>query len=261
VENKKLIVILGGSIDFYHNSLNLLKKVEEKTGWKIRRDDFENFSMQIDNTKIEIKFCWNPTRDLNYEEMKEYAKTKLKFIVHNPADELAKTIKSVDGILFLGHCGTLKGNKEEIYIPTKFTKLFFSTPFVLRENLEKNTPSEKLIFKNCLSQKINGKDACVITSNLTLCPENMQDKDEEILIKLAKHLMKYGDVVEKESYSLIKLLKNKCPFGIAMISSDVISVKEHMIRETNFNPDKDNFVNLFVKSTKVMLKEINKSKA
>jgi hypothetical protein len=130
--------------------------------------------------------------------------------------------------------------------------LSFKNSLVSKSDFTTFIPKEEIVIKNCLLGKIKGKDAKVITSNLTLCPETMHDKNENLLIELSKHLSKYGELVEKEAYFMVKSFYKKCPVGVLMISSDVLNVKKKMLTEKNLKSDGDNFANLFIQSVKIM---------
>jgi hypothetical protein len=253
---KKLTVILGGSVDFYQKHMNLLRLVEKKTRWKIKKINFERFSCKVNGIDIDILFCWNPIRDAAYYDLKKFAESKLKFAVHLPASELVKKIKNIHAVLFIGNCGAFQGKKEETYLPSMFNELLFKKLVVDEEIIKNLKPKGKINIKNILQGKIKGKESIAITSNLTLSPNNMLNHDKDLLIKAAKKLSKYGDMVEKESYQIVKAFKNKIPLGVIMISSDVLSIKKHMMDNKNFKPNKENFANTFIKSIKIMVNEL-----
>jgi len=252
----KLTIIIGGSIDFYHNYMNLFKLVEKKEGWAFRRINFERFVARVKNVDIDVRFCWNPTRDKAYEKLKRSAEDKMKFIVHDPADELVKKIGKTDAVLFFGSCGAFLGKKGEVYVPQIFNELLFKKLIIDKALLKKLKPKGKISFNNHLRGKMVGKDCRVIISNLTLSPDNMKDKNKDLLIEVAKKLSDYGDVVEKESYQIVKGFKDKCPLGVVMVVSDVLSVKKHMMDQKHFKPNKNNLARVFIQSVKAMLGEI-----
>jgi hypothetical protein len=252
---KKLIIVLGGSVDFYHNNLCLFRNVEKITGWKFERVSPDRFASEIDGVNIDIRFCWNPKRDIHYGWFKKFVQRDLKMILSIPAEELIKKIKKTDGLLFLGHCGAFKGKKESIYLPNKFLSLDFKFPKVRRENLD-IVPESPVKIDNVLIDKMSGKKGTTITTNLALVPINMDNQNKDLLIDLTKNLMKYGDVVDKESYEIARGISKEVKFGCLMISSDVLTIKKHMMKEEGFKPDKDNFAKAFIDSVKVMVGEL-----
>jgi len=253
IKNKNLYVIFGGSVSHYHDWLRVTYEIEKKLRIKLKRTKAEEFKGKRDGINIVIKFCWNPIRDKNYYEMKKYEEIEHKAIVAIPANELVKKIKNPNAVLFLGLCGGFKGKKDEIYIPEEFKEILFKEKFVKNHEILTAKPLNKIKTKNFLKNKIKGKGAKVITSNLTLMPKNMEDESEESLIKLTNTLLKSGDVVEKESYQIVKKFNKKCPIGIVLIASDILTIKKHMLRPHKFNPNRENIKKTFSNSIKEMI--------
>ena len=75
------------------------------------------------------------------------------------------------------------------------------------------------------------------------------------LISLAKKLSKFGDVVEKESYQIVKHFRNKVPIGVYIQSSDVLTNKRHMLHR-KMETDKNKFNSNVVKSIKIALEKL-----
>lgn len=252
---KKLTIIFGGSVTFYDAHMDIFNVVGEKTGWKFKKIAKDYFFTKINGIKVDIRFCWNPVRDKMYNEFKKFNKEKLKFVLSVPAEELVKRIKDTDAVLFIGHCGAFRGEKEDIHLPKEVRICLFKKSIVKEKDISKVKPHDLVKIDNLLIGKIKGKESRAITSNLTLSPDNVENKDKNVLIKLGKKLQGYGDVVEKESYFIAKEFKNKL-LGMLMISSDVLTIKKHMMVQKTFSPSKENLANSFIKATKVMINVI-----
>lgn len=252
---KKLTIIFGGSYDFYYKNMNVFAALEKALKFKLKHFKKEKLTAKIKDVELEIRFAYNPTRDKNYLASKKCLEIKWKQSVPLPADEVVKKIKKTDSVLFLGHCGGFKGKPGEIFLPEKFKEIFFEDIFVKHKEIIKTRPKNPMHIKNILTKKMSGKKATVITSNLTLNPSSIENKSEKHLIKLAKILSNAGDVVEKESYPIVKYFRKKVPLGVMMVSSDVLSIKKHMMTE-NFKPDKNKFSKACINAVKVVLKEL-----
>lgn len=255
---KKLTIIFGGGVDFYHKQLNVFNIIEKVNGWKFKRIAPEKLIANVDNIKIEVRFCWNPIRDKIYEDFKSYIQTELKDILAVPASELVEKIKNTDGILFLGMCGAFKGKKNHIYLPNKFKELIFKDSIIKHKHILKIKPKNLISTENFLIGKTLGKESRAVTSNLTLCDKNAEDKSRELIAKLGKILVKHGDFVEKESYQIAKKFKNIYPLGFMIIASDVVSIKKHQMHGKQFKPEENAYwiAENFAKAMKIMVDEV-----
>lgn len=250
---KKLYIVFGGSVGHYHNWFKVTYKIEKVLGIKLRRVSAEVFEGEKDNIPLKIMFCWNPIRDKNYYSMKEYAEREFKEIVSPPAEEIVKKIINPSAVLFLGLCGSFKGKKDDVFIPEEFKEIIFKEEFVRKKDILKISPKNSIKLDNFMKGKIEGKSAKAITSNLTLMPRNMENESKDILIKLTRSLIKSGDLVEKESYQIVKGMKGKCPVGVVLISSDVLTIKKHMLNPHKFFPNKEKIRKVFSKAVKEMI--------
>ena len=250
---KNLYIMFGGSVDHYHNWFRVTYEIEKKLGIVFRRTGAEKFEGKKENVNIKIRFCWNPTRDKNYYEMKRYNETNFKSIVAIPADELSKRIKNPSVILFLGLCGGFKGKKGDIYLPEEFGEIFFEEKIIREKEVLEIKPKNKIKIKNYLKGKMKGLNGRVVTSNLTLMPKNIENEDKEILIKLTKNLIREGDLVDKESYQIVNEFKKECPVGVLMLASDILIIKKHMLNPLKFNPIKNKIRNSFTEAVNVMV--------
>ncbi len=236
---KKLTIIFGGSIDLYLKQMKTFGVIEKLNNWKFKRIAPEKLVGIIEGVKVEIRFCWNPVRDKNYEKFKKWIQKELKDIVAPPASELVKTIKKTDAVLFLGLCGAFKGKRNDVYLPNEFKEILFTDSLIKKEHVLKIRPKNLIKTINILIGKVSGKVSRALTSNLTLIDANAENKSKEIISRLGKNLRKYGDFVEKESYQIAKKFKGKLPLGFMVITSDVVSVKKHQMNLKKFCPEKD----------------------
>ena len=76
------------------------------------------------------------------------------------------------------------------------------------------------------------------------------------LIKIANILSKEGDVVDKESYQIVKYFKDKTMLGIYLQSSDTLTNKRHMMSPKGMEINKNKFNNNILKSIKFTLNEL-----
>jgi hypothetical protein len=256
MKNKNFYIIFGGSVNHYHDWFRVTYEIEKKLKIKLRRTNAEEFRAKKGNLNIIIRFCWNPVRDKNYLNLKEYQETEFKDIVAVPASELVKKLKNPAAVLFLGLCGGFKGDKSDVYVPEDFKEIIFEEKFIREKEILKIKPKNKIKIKNFMKGIVEGKPARVITSNLTLMPKNMENESEDILIKLTNHLLKNGDVVEKETYQIVKEFSKKCPLGVVLVASDVLTIKKHMLRPHKFKPNRAKLKNIFSNAVKEMEKKL-----
>ena len=154
----------------------------------------------------------------------------------------------------MGLCGSLHGKKGDIHIPEKFKKIFFKRNFIKDSDILNIKVVNRLQIENFLSKKMNGKKSIVITSNLAIIPDYVENGTKG-LISLAKKLLISGDVVDKESYEIAKFSK-KSSIGIMLMTSDLIYRKNHMLRNGQpFNPSIKKFNRACIDSIKLALKE------
>jgi len=254
MKNKKLTIVLGGNVGFYLWSMGTFSAIEKNLNCKIKRISYFKFSTSIKGVMIEFRICYNPTKDNNYKKRAELFALNEKEIIPPPSDEVAKKIKSRN-ILFLGLCGGLKGKKSEIFIPEEFNEIFFEDVYIKQEEILKIIPKNKIKIKNALKGEMSGKNAKVLTTNLTLMKDTIQDKKIEYLMMLGNNLSKNIDVVEKESYPIVKKFRN-VNIGVMLMSSDILTIKRNVMKTGKFNPNKDVFNKNCSKAIKEMLKNL-----
>ncbi|UCD20574.1 MAG: hypothetical protein JSW08_02225 [archaeon] len=253
---KKLTIIFGGSVDFYHSYLWIFGRMEKRNKWKFRRVEPEKFISKINGIDVEVFFCLNPIQDKNYDNLKEWLETGFKNIMPLPTDQLIKKIKPKNPVLFLGLCGAFKGKKYDIHIPEEFSEVFFKGETINHKHVLKVKPKNRIKIKNVLSKKIKGKPGRMVTSNLTLAPANIHRKSKSTLVKLAEVLSQHGECVDKETYQIAKHLGKKVPLGIFLVVSDVLSIKKHMLDVIRFKVDANKLSKHFTNAIKTMVKLI-----
>lgn len=250
---KKITVIFGGAIGLYNDYFRIFDAIEHYFKCIVRRVSAYKFDCKINNTKIEFRFCYNPTRDKNYYNNKKFLESMYRDLIPLPADELAKKIKNTDKVLFFGICGSFKGKISEIHTPEEFHEIFFNEVYIKHKEILKIKPMNKIEIKNILSEKIKGKKSKSITSNVTLTPNTIEKKDKAYLIILGEKLAKKGDIVDKESYQIAKYFKNKIPLGMMLMTSDILTIKKYMLTAKIFNPNKKKFNKNCIKAIKIAL--------
>ena len=110
--------------------------------------------------------------------------------------------------------------------------------------------------QNILKSKLEGDNARVITSNLVLAPYHAKPESKDKVIRIANILSNFGDVVEKESYQIVKYFNNKIPIGVYLQSSDILTSKRHMMSHKGMETDKSKFSKNVIKSIKLALREL-----
>lgn len=252
---KKITVIFGGTLDWYLRYFEVFRTIEKKFNCIIRRNGINSLSCKIEDIKFDFLFCLHPIRDENYLSLKKSKEESgWKEIVCLPADELVKKIKNSNMILFFGLCGGFKGKKNDIYFPEKFSEVFFKRQ-IKKTGISKIKPFNQIKIHNFLTGKLKGKKSKIVTSNLTLMPESIEDKCKASLIRLTNIFLKYGDLVDKEGYQVAKYFNGKVPLGFMFMASDVLTVKKDMMKPKNFNPNKNKFNQTCVKCLKIALNE------
>ncbi|MBU2576189.1 MAG: hypothetical protein KKF50_00525 [Nanoarchaeota archaeon] len=247
----KLTIIFGGFVDLYRSYFNVFNEVEKEFGIKIRRKSPYLFSGKLGKILIEFRFCFHPIRDENYKVNKKYQEEGLgKELVPDSAEDLVKKINS-EAVIFAGLCGVFKGKKNQIFIPEKFSEILFDSIFIKKTSKIKLT---KTFSRKNFLKKL-GKTSHAITSNVTLSPVCIEGNSSELLIKIGKELSKEADHVDKEVYSIAKGLKKNVLFGAFLLSSDIITVRKHMIDKIIFAPNKNLFNKTLIKSIKTMVKD------
>ncbi|MEK6926477.1 MAG: hypothetical protein AABW50_04330 [Nanoarchaeota archaeon] len=250
---KKLTIIYGGSVGLYQGYFRVFNEIEKSLGCIIKRVSYFKFITKINNTKVEFLFSDMPTKGKNYYLNKKYLATRWKELIPPPADEVATRIKNTDAVLFLGLCGGFHGKKGDIHTPEEFNELLFKKTRISHKKDFKINPKTKIKLQNFLLSKIKAKKSRVVTSNMALTPDNAVNKDEEIIIKLAQILRDHTEVVEMETYPIVKILGHKFPLGIMLMTSDLVHVKKHMMRHGKFTPHKNIFNKNCIRAIKIAL--------
>jgi hypothetical protein len=249
---EKLTLIFGGTVGLYTGYFRVFDAIEKKFRCEFRRVLPDKITGKIKDVEVECLFCINPVKDINYDAAKKFHEIRYKDVVPKPAEEVVKKVNS-DWVLFFGLCGAFKGKKNEIYLPQEFHELIFKEVYVKHKEILKIKPLNKIRLENLLINKIDGEDAKAITSNVTLTYTNMENRSKENLIKIAKILSRTADIVDKETYQIAKHL-NKKKLGIMLMSSDILSVKKHMLEDKTFDLDKEKFNNKVTEAIKYFLK-------
>lgn len=169
-----------------------------------------------------------------------------------PADEVVKNIREPSVVLFFGYCGTFQG-KKSIYTPETFKEVFFDKSKLMDVNESKIKVENEIKIRNILKKKIISHNAVVITSNLTLAPVREKPETKDKVIKISKILSGFGDIVEKETYQIVKYFKGKVPLGVYLQSSDVLTNKRHMLSGKGMETDKNKFNKNCVKAIKIAM--------
>lgn len=232
---KKIVVIFGGPVNLFEKRLGFFKyfeKKEKKFKVSVNKISELKFKTKIGLVKIDFLFAYCPQKDKAYLDSKGYIEKHYNERAPLPAKELCQKIKKekVDIVLFLGICGSLKGRKK-IYTPNKFRKINYSGDTILEKEYKKN-PSREIRLDNALKRL--GQKATVITSNITLMPACMENRNPMLVEKFGAKLSNFGDIIDKESYQIVKNLKNKFPVGVGLVCSDVISKKQFLKPKHNF---------------------------
>ncbi len=252
---KKITVIFGGTVGLYQGYFKIFEAIEKEFNCIIRRISPFKFSGKIGNIKIDFEFCINPIKDKNYFASKKYLETsRWKELVPPSANDVVKKIKS-DYVLFFGICGAFKGKKNQIYIPEEFKEIFFKETSIKYKHIMKITPKNKITIKNILANKVKGIKSKVITSNMTLTHKNIEKESKDHLIALANILIKHGDLVDKEMYQIAKYFNNKIPLGIMVMSSDILTVKKHMLEDKTFNLNIETFNKSCIEALKTIIEK------
>jgi hypothetical protein len=251
MKDKKITLIFGGTVGLYTGYFRVFDAIEKQFGCEFRRILPDKVTGKIGEYEVECLFCITPVRDINYYASKKYNETRWKEVVPKPAEEIVKEVNS-DKVLFFGICGAFKGKKNEIYLPQEFHEILFKETYIKHEEILKIKPLNKIIFDNFLTNKINGKNTRAVTSNITLTYNCIEDRNKDYLIEMAKILLKDADIVDKEMYQIVKGLSKK-KLGLMVMSSDVLSIKKHMLEYKNFDLDKKKFNKSVIDSIKVIL--------
>jgi len=221
---KRIVVFIGSPYNVL-SKRTLPKLIEEKFNSKLKRISKYHYDLKIPEALIQFYTCYKSRRDKSYEISKKYFK-KNKEDVPPPTKEVIKKINKADKVFVIGTCGAIKGGKNNFFVPDEFYEVFFKVPI---KNIQVKL-RKPIRFNNLFSNIINGKDGGVLTSNLTLMPENLESKSKKDLSLLAKKLSFYVNCVDMESYPIIKKFYKK-PVGVLLYSSDVIGKDSEM----NFN--------------------------
>lgn len=250
---RKITIIFGGTPSWYFFSFKLFKYLKKKFGMEIPSDKEirtlfmkkgkYRFTTKIKNTKINVFFCMMPKKDKNYNKMKEFHKKQWNEKLPPTAEDVCKQIsEKTSVILFFGVAGAFSGKLNQIYLPTKFKQINFKTDVIKKDNIKRFKIKKQITRKNILTEKIKGNDSIVITSNLMLIPEKMENKSKCLLKKIASRLKKFGGLVEMESYQIAKGINKNIPLGLFLMTSDALSENKHMLErgKIKFNIDKFN---------------------
>ena len=250
---KRITIIFGGTFGLYHEVFN---KIEDKFKCKIMRKSVYFLTTRIKDADVSFYICNSPVRDKNYYFQKKYLQSsQWKELMPPPANEIAKKIKKSDAILFFGYCGTFKG-KKSIYVPEIFKEIFFDKSKIMEVDESKIKVESEIKIQNILKSKLEGDNARVITSNLVLAPYHAKPESKDKVIRIANILSNFGDVVEKESYQIVKYFNNKIPIGVYLQSSDILTSKRHMMSHKGMETDKSKFSKNVIKSIKLALREL-----
>jgi hypothetical protein len=228
---KKIVVIFGGPVNLFEKRFKIFKYFEKKFKIKIKKVSSVKFVTVIENIKFEFLFSYCPKSDMAYLDSKKYIEQNYNESVPLPTNELCAKIKKADIILFFGICGAFNGKIGEIYVPSVLREINYSGEMICIKDFNKNPGREKT-FKNELNGM--GKNARVITSNITLMPACVEGRREKIVLKFGKKLSKFGNVIDKESFQVVKNLAGKFKLGVGLVCSDVILEKKFLTPRHKF---------------------------
>ncbi len=226
-EIKKIAVLVGSIKRVFEDGGHLKDIIEKELKTEIIKSK-GTYWAKLKDKEFLFYSCYCTSRSKFYVSSVKYIKRKFGFNPPEPLDEVMEKIPSVDLILFFGTCGAISGEKNEIYLPEKFYKLNLRSEWITEKTIEKINPNSPLKCNNYLSKLAEGKQAKVLTSNLSFVKSNTVNGDMNILNNLSKKLKPLIDCVEKESYYLVRKYKNKIPLGIFLMSSDVVGKHKTM---------------------------------
>ncbi len=217
---KKVVIIFGFPKNIVEKRLKFYTQFSNKFKTKVIKINDLNFKSKIDNIKIDFLYAFCPKRDSAYLDSKKYIKKNYREKVPLPAKEVCKKIKNADFVLFFGICGGLKQKIKigDIFLPNTFYELNIKGIQVSEKEAKTLIPKNKIIYQNELIGKLKGRRAECLTINLSTWEGNF--KNPEMKPMFEKRLAKKIDIVEKETYQIVKNLKNKFPLGIVLICSD-----------------------------------------
>ena len=209
------------------------------------------------NNLFEIRFCYNPKKDASYLDSKKYIKQNFDDDAPEPARHLIKRIKT-KFIIFFGICGSTKTNSNvgDVFIPISTRRLYFRGKFITKKEILSLKPSSIIKINNILKNKISGKTANDLTTNITAFPDNLRDLTPG---EYENYIRSYADIVQKELYEIVKGIKNKkVSFGAILICSD--TPKEKLKPKHNFK-FKKKYSETLIKTIKFVADLRNSSEA
>lgn len=236
----KLIVIFGGPVELYQINADFFNAFEKEFHKSLKRKSPFLFTCKIDSIHIDFRFAFHPNKDKAYEDSKIYFKKKWNIRIPPPVNDLIKEIKNPDVILFFGLCGAFWGKRNEIYVPTEYLIMNFKKSKIRPIDVRKTRPKKKIVYNNILNKLVKEKNGKIITTNITLNPRGIENKDEALLIRYCKILQKCAKLVDKESYMVIHAFKNIAPIGILVQTSDVILKHKFLEEKLSVNWNKFN---------------------
>ncbi|MEK7549129.1 MAG: hypothetical protein AAB496_01395 [Patescibacteria group bacterium] len=242
---KNISVIFGGSFGLYYG---IFTEIEKKFNCKIMRTSPFRLTTKINGIGIKFYFCNSPIKDKNYYSQKKYLQSsQWKELMPPPANEVAKKIKNSNIVLLFGYCGVFKG-KKSTYTPEIFKEVFFDTNRIMDIKESQIKVENAIKINNFLKPVKIGENAKVITSNLVLAPYHEKPESKDKVIRIASILSDFGDVVEKESYQIVKHLKKDSRIGVYLQASDVLSNKRHMLHPRGMEINREKFNRNVIKS-------------
>ena len=226
---KKTAILLGGMPDNFIKDAKLFEGIEKKFNCTIKRIGEFEAETQMGDNYVKFFFCYKPRRDKNYLDSAKWYKKTWKSNISPPANEVAKKIKNFDMVIFFGFCGAFNEEKNRVCLPNKFSEIDFEESFIRLKHIDKIKASASIELNNILIGKIKGEKCRTVSSNLTLMPKNIEGNSKEHLKILASNLSKHADVVEMETYTIVKELDGKLPLGVFLFVSDVLDKDKDML--------------------------------
>lgn len=221
--NKKIAIIIGDFPDHFVNNLRFFENLEREIGCIVKKKTKSRFESKINNNKVIFQFCIGPSRDPLWLKRKGSMQGLPPTI-----EDFSKMKLDLDEIYYLGYCGVFKGKKDSIYLPTRFSKVTFEDYILDHNHIIDFDVEEKLTYENSLIDRIKGKKCSAITVNQILSLKYVKDNSLKILNSISKEMAKHADIVEMESYEIVKLFRNKYPLGLFYYGMDYPNRKRNV---------------------------------
>ncbi len=254
---RKVSLIFGHPKNIVIKKLKLFDEIEKNLGTTIIQISKFRYVFNYQNILFEIRFCYNPKKDASYLDSKKYIKQNFDDDVPESARDLIKRIKT-KFIIFFGICGSTKTNSNvgDVFIPISTRRLYFKGKVITKREILSLKPSNIIKINNILKNRISGKTANDLTTNITAFSDNLRDVTLE---EYENRIRSYADIVQKELYEIVRGIKNKkVSFGAILICSD--TPKEKLKPKHNFK-FKEKYSETLIETIKLVANSRNSSEA